>query len=435
MIAYEQAVIGAIMIDPACYYQVADIISPDDFAHPANRVIFSAIAKMCRESQPVDPVTMGDVLPDHTDYLMNIAMNTASSANVRAYAEGVQKESESRRVKSAGQRIAADDCTFEDAQKILAEAAPRSMSSLRPVKEYMQEALQVMQDRCDRQEAITGLPTGLKDLDEATSGLQPGTLNILAARPSMGKSSAAMQIAVRTALRKKRVVVFSMEMTGVQLSERAVSLISRVPYGFIRSPKLLQEEHWPRITDAYAKLGESCLVIDDSSSQRAETICARARQLHMQSPLSLVVIDHLGWVKLPGKNRPDLETSNVTKALKELSKDLAIPVLLLVQLNRSLEQRADKRPMMSDLRESGGIEEDADVVMMLYRDEYYHPNSPHKGYAECILRKNREGMMCTIPLQTHLDVMRFDSCDGLPHVESPRKTYGFSANPDFRSQD
>ena len=427
---YEQAVLGAVMLDGAAYWRVADVVTADDFVEPAHVEIFEAIAELAKQGKPVDPVTMADELPQHAGYLYSNSEN-CTVANVRAYAEEVRKAAEGRRVKRAGQRIASMQCSYSEAQQILAEVAPRDSHAAKPIKAYMQDALALMQKRCDAQEAITGLPTGLDGLDAVTSGLQPGNLVIIAARPSMGKTALALQLAVRTALRKKRVAVFELEMTGVQLSERAVSLISGVPFGKIKSPSQLDEADWPRITDAYGRLETSALIVDDSGAQNIESLCARVRQLHMQEPLSLIVVDHLGLLDLPGKNRPDIETGNVTKQLKALAKELGIPVILLVQLNRGVEARADKKPVLSDLRESGRIEEDADLVLMLYRDDYYNANSPAKGYAELLIRKNRDGETTSVPLLAKLAVMRFESCEGLP--DAPAKTKSFEPAIDFGS--
>jgi replicative DNA helicase len=413
MSAYEQAVIGAMMLDENAYWGVADIVRTDDFAVPVNAEIFEAIAELCKRGKPVDPVTMGEELPQHASYMLDVC-NGCSTTSARHYAEEVRKAGEMRRVNVAGQKITAMHCGYSDAQRILAEVAPRDSSAAKPIKAYMADALMLMQQRCDSESDVTGLPTGLVGLDAKTSGLQPGTLNIIAARPSMGKTALALQIAVRTGLRNKRVAVFELEMTGVQLSERAVALISGVNFGRIKSPKALDEADWPRITEAFAKLEKSALIVDESSTQNVESICARARQMHMQEPLTLIVVDHLGLIDLPGKGNPVSETGAVTKALKALAKDLKVPVFLAVQLNRSCEQRSDKRPLLSDLRESGRIEEDADLVMMLYRDDYYNENSAHKGYVEVLIRKNRDGETGMVPLRANLAVMRFESCEGLP---------------------
>jgi replicative DNA helicase len=416
-LSYEQAVLGAVMLDGATFWKVADLIGEADFSDKRHAEIFGAIRELCKQGKPVDAVMMGDVLPQYDTYMIEMASN-ATASNVRAYAEEVRLASEGRRVTAAGQRIALGGVTYGEAQRILADVAPRNTDAIKPIRAYMGGALELMMKRCEQEEVVTGLPTGIDALDEATSGLQPGTVIIIAARPSMGKTALALQLAIRTAVRKKRVAVFEMEMTGVQLSERGIAQISGVNYGHIKSPKNMLEEEWPRITNAFAMLEGASLIVDESSTQTIDTLEARIRQLHMESPLELVVIDHLGLIALPGKVRADLETGEVTRRLKALAKDLQIPIICLVQLNRGVEARADKRPIMSDLRESGRIEEDADLVMMIYRDEYYNANSPHKGYAELLLRKNREGEMKMIPLISKLHIMRFEGCEGLPNANS-----------------
>ena len=412
MTSYEQAVIGAIMLDATAYWQVADMIGASDFAEPKHQTIFAAIVELAENSKPVDAVTMGDELPEFSDYLLTIATNTPGSANVRAYAEELRKASEIRRVKRAGLEIAGCGEGFVEAHRILAGVAPRDSHAVKPVKDYMRDALALMQKQCDAEEPLVGLSTGLADLDMVTLGLQPATLTVIAARPSMGKTALGMQLGLRNTLRGHRVMVFEMEMSGVQLVQRAVSLISGVKFERIKRPQMLEDVDWPKVTDAYGKLEKSALIVDESSSQTIETICARARQEHMKSKLSMIVVDHLGLINLPGKTREAVELGDVTKRLKALAKDLSIPIVCLVQLNRSVEQRHDKRPLLSDLRESGRIEEDADVVMMIYRDDYYHPDSPDKGLAELLIRKNRDGETKTIDLVAKLDVMKFEAFDG-----------------------
>lgn len=416
-LSYEQAVLGAVMLDGSVFWQVADIVSEADFYDRRHAEIFGAIRELCKVGKPVDAVTMGDVLPQFDTYMLEMA-GGATVANARAYAEEVRLVSEGRRVTEAGRRIALGGVSFGDAQRILADVAPRNTAAIKPIRAYMSGALELMMKRCEQEDVVTGLATGIDALDEATSGLQPGTLIIVAARPSMGKTAFALQLAVRTAVRKKRVAVFEMEMTGVQLSERAVSQISNVTYGHIKSPKNMLEEDWPKITRAFGTLENASLIVDESSTQTIDTLEARIRQMHMEAELGLVVVDHLGLVVLPGKGRPDQETGEITRRLKALAKDLQIPILCLVQLNRKVEERADKRPVMSDLRESGRIEEDADLVMMIYRDDYYNAKSPHKGYAELLLRKNREGEMKMVPLISKLHVMRFEGCEGLPNAST-----------------
>lgn len=417
----EESVLGAVLLDPAAYWQVADIITADDFGNERNQAIFAEVARRNESSLPADVFVVGEAMPDIAADLIVLANNTASTAStvVRSYAEIVRQDSERRKVVIAGRRMAMERATFAEAQVILADVAPRDTKAAKIASVLLSEVMDSMQRRLEQDGAITGLSTGLSNLDKRTSGLQPGNLYIIAGRPSMGKTAAGVQIGVNIALTGKRVFVAELEMTGVGLTERAISYVGSVDFGLIKKPKLLQEDHWTRITGATAKIHESGLIIDDTPGQTAEQIIAKARQLHMQSPLSLMILDHLGLVRLPGRGRTDLETGAVTKALKVLAKTLRIPVICLVQLNRKVEERQDKRPMLSDLRESGGIEEDADVVVMLYRDDYYNANSPHKGFAEWLIRKNRDGETGMDPYKAALNQMHFRDAEELPYVPAP----------------
>jgi len=444
MSASEQAVIGAIFLDAAAYWQVADVVGVEDFGDQRNARLFAKLKDLCDAAQPVDVFVVGESFGDNqmATYAMEVTNNAASAANARAYAEIVRTESERRKVVAAGRRMALEAPTFNEAQAILATVAPRNAKAAKHVSGILTEVMDSMQSRIEQDGSMTGLSSGIPSFDDRTGGMHPGDLIIIAGRPSMGKTTKGMQIAVNVAVAGGRAYVAEMEMTGTGLTERAMSYLARVDYGLIRKPKLLREEHWPRLLNATKDLNESGLIIDDSASQTAESIVARAMQMHMQEPLSLVVVDHLGLVQLPGRGRTDLETGLVTKALKRMAKKLGIPVICLVQLNRKVEERTDKRPLLSDLRESGGIEEDADVVVMLYRDEYYHPESPFKGYAEALYRKNRDGVTGMEPLRAVLNQMHFAPCEGLPNVieterqssGSPRR-FGRSANFQARGRE
>jgi replicative DNA helicase len=437
MSAAEQAVLGAVMLDASAYWQVADIVTADDFGDERNARVYTHLAGLIEAAKPVDVFMIGESLPDLSHYVLEVANASASASTARAYADVVRQDSERRKVVAAGRRMALERPTFAEAQAILADVAPRNANAIKSAGELLGSVMDSMQRRLEQDGSITGQSTGLANFDKRTSGLQPGCLYIIAGRPSMGKTAAGLQIAVNVAMQGKRAFVAELEMTGEGLTERALSYLSGVDYGLIRHPKMLREEHWPRITDATAKVNASGLIIDDTPGQTGEQIIAKARQLHMQSPLSLLVVDHLGLVRLPGRGRPDLETSAITKSLKALAKKLSIPVLCLVQLNRKVEERQDKRPLLSDLRESGGIEEDADVVVMLYRDEYYHAESQHKGYAEWLIRKNRDGETGMDPYRAVLNQMHFVDAEELPYVPEPepRRPHGrFGRSTGFQAR-
>lgn len=451
----EQAVLGGLMLSPNALDKISYRLTEEDFYRRDHRLIWRAIVELSAKGMPCDAVTMGDWFDTHgmaemiggASYLIKLANDTPSAANIQSYAEIVREKSILRQLIDAGVSIT-EDAYRPDGKSVkeilqsagqrvfkISEASDRgTLAAIRPVKAYMGEALSEMQKLCDDENAFVGLPTGLSHLDEVTAGLEPATLIMVAARPSMGKTALAIQLAVRNALRRKRVAVFEIEMSGKRLTQRAVSLISGIPYSSIRRPKTLGEEDWPKIVDAYAKLEKSALIIDESSSQTAESICARAKQLHMQEPLSLVVIDHLGLVRLPGKTLEAIETGHVTTQFKALAKDLDIPVIVLVQLNRKVEERHDKRPLLSDLRDSGRIEEDADIVVMIYRDDYYNPDSQDRGLAELLVRKNRDGEVKNITIKARLDIMRFETYEGETHVKPKRTVIGFSGYADGKAK-
>lgn len=428
MSASEQAVLGAILLDATAYWQVADVVGVEDFGDQRNARLFAKLKDLCDAAQPIDVFVVGESFGDNamSGYTMDVASNTASAANARAYAEVVRSDSERRKVVAAGRRMAMEAPTFNEAQAILAQVAPRHAKAAKLAPEVLAEVMDAMQAKIEMEGHTMGLSTGIGNFDRRTGGLYPQTLTIIAGRPSMGKTALAMQIAVNVALSGKRVYVATMEMSAKALMERALSYVSKVDYGLIRKPKLLQDSDWMKIVAATELLNASGLIIDETPAQTRESFIARATQHHMQSPLGLMVADHLGLFQLPGKGRPDLETGNITKGIRNLSKTLNIPAICLVQLNRKVEERQNKRPLMSDLRESGGIEEDADVVAMVYRDEYYNAESPQKGYAEIRFPKNREDETGMEPLRTHLNQMHFADCEALPDVyeAEPRRTSG-----------
>ncbi|MBB3227024.1 replicative DNA helicase [Luteibacter sp. Sphag1AF] len=423
MSASEQAVVGAILLDANAYWQVSDIIGAEDFGDQRNARLFAKLKESCEAGSPVDFFVVAESFGDRnmSAYTMDVANNATSAANARAYADVVRQDSERRKVVAAGRRMALEAPTFNEAQAILAQVAPRNAKSSKSAPEVLVEVMDGMQSRLEMDGSITGLSTGIGNFDRRTSGLHSQTLTIIAGRPSMGKTALAMQIAVNVALTGKRVYIATMEMSARALMERAIAYVARVDYGLIRRPKLLREEDWMKVVSATEILNKSGLIIDETPAQTKESLTARVQQHHMSSPLSLIVVDHLGLFKLPGKGRPDLETGSITKDIRNTAKKLDIPAIVLVQLNRSLESRQDRRPILADLRESGGIEEDADVVAMVYRDEYYHSESPQKGFAELIFRKNREDETGTEPLRAHLSQMHFADCEDLPYESEPER--------------
>jgi replicative DNA helicase len=429
----EQAVLGGIMLAPDAYWRVSGLLTADDFSLPAHKQIWQAIRECLQptpgsDPTPIDPVTLGEWFEARGKssvvqggaYLIELFTQTPSAANIVAYAEIVAKRAEAERVQAAGRRIAACD-NFADAQTLLAEVRPQQMARVKSVKDGLTEMVEALQRRYDATGDLSGLPTGVASLDALTSGWQPGNLVIVAARPGMGKTAYALQAAMAAG----RCLYFSLEMTAGELMERAVANLGELPHRWLRFPKDAPDNALSYITEASRTVSKLPLQIDDTASRNVDVICSITRQAHMVEPLKLIVIDHLGLIAREGKHDPS-ELGAITSALKRLAKETDATVMLLCQLNRGLESRTDKRPMLSDLRDSGRIEEDADVVMALYRDEYYTPNGPLTGYLEMIIRKNRSGEQGTAWAKALLSQMRLESCD------EPERSVGAVASNDGR---
>jgi replicative DNA helicase len=409
----EQAVLGGLMLTPEAWDRVADRVVEEDFYRKDNRLIFRAIAELAGRNQPCDAVTLGEWFESHglaaeiggSAVLVELANSTPSAANINAYAEIVRDKSVLRRLIDAGTEIIGNGYRtegrttqqiLEDAEQRvfkIAEAGARGRQGFVEIRRVAQEAIRILHDRYENKGRVTGLPTGFVDLDEMTAGLQPSDLIVLAGRPSMGKTALAINMAESAVLQaKKAVAVFSMEMSATQLAFRLVSSLGRINQQQLRTGDLAEED-WPRVTQAITLLSESKLFIDDTPALSPVDLRSRARRLHREhGGLGLIVIDYLQLMQVPGsKENRATEISEISRGLKALAKELNVPVIALSQLNRSLEQRSDRRPMMADLRESGAIEQDADVIMFIYRDEYYNKESPDKGTAEVIIGKQRNG--------------------------------------------
>lgn len=411
----EQAVIGGLMLDNNAWDQVADRVVDEDFHLLDHRILFSAIARLAENNQPFDVVTLSEAV-QHSDrarevnnanllsYLATLAKETPTAANIGAYADIVREKSILRMLASTGTEIVSDAYQPEgrDSRSLLDKAeqsifqisdrGARGRVGFQPINQLLSSTVERIDELYESDQAITGLATGFDEFDEQTSGLQPGDLIIVAGRPSMGKTSFAMNIAEYTAIRHKASVgIFSMEMPGHQITMRMLSSIGRINQQRVRTGKLTEED-WPRLTSSVSMLTEAKLFIDDSAALSPTEVRARARRLKREHGLSLIVIDYLQLMQVHGssENRAT-EISEISRALKSLAKELDIPIIALSQLNRSLEQRTDKRPVMSDLRESGAIEQDADLIAFIYRDEVYHDDSPDQGTAEIIVAKQRNG--------------------------------------------
>jgi replicative DNA helicase len=368
---------------------------------------------------PCDAVTLGEWFESNklaelvggSSYILQLANSTPSAANIVAYAEIVREKSILRQLIDAGTEITGDGFQPEgrSTQEILegaeqkvfriAESGARGRKSFVAMRAAVKEAFQILHQRYESKGSVTGLATGFADLDELTAGLQPSDLIIVAARPSMGKTALAVNFAEHAAMRsKKAVAIFSMEMSASQLAFRLISSLGRINQQHLRTGDI-QEEEWPRVTSAITMLSDAKIFIDDTPALSPAELRARARRLKREHDLGLIVIDYLQLMAVPGnKENRATEISEISRGLKALAKELNIPVIALSQLNRSLEQRTDKRPVMADLRESGAIEQDADVILFIYRDEYYNPESSDKGLAEIIIGKQRNGPTGTVKL-------------------------------------
>lgn len=409
----EQAIIGGLMLENQVWDKISTKICEADFYRAEHRILFRSILVLATRSQPFDVVTLLDNLKSNNAldeaggeaYLFELANNTPSVANVSAYADIVREKSVHRQLigvatdiadsaYNPGNREVPELLDFAESKVFaIAEQTP-SNGGPEMIKSVLVKAVEKIDALFHSGNSITGLATGLTDLDELTSGLQPSDLIIVAGRPSMGKTTLAMNMAEHAAIKSsKPVLVFSMEMPADSLAMRMMSSLGRIDQHRIRTGKL-DDDDWPRITSAVHMLSEAPLFIDDTGGLSPSELRARARRLVKEhGQLGLIVVDYLQLMKVPGMKADNrtAEISEISRSLKSLAKELSVPVIALSQLNRSLEQRQDKRPVMSDLRESGAIEQDADLICFIYRDEVYNEDSPDKGTAEVIIAKQRNG--------------------------------------------
>ncbi|MCL2830244.1 MAG: replicative DNA helicase [Betaproteobacteria bacterium] len=429
----EQSVLGGLMLDNSAWDKISDLVGENDFYRDDHRRIYRQIQRMLERGKPADVVTVAEALDaagesEHTGglaYLGELAANTPSASNIRRYGEIVRERAVLRQLVTVGDEIAGSALNplGRETKQLLDEAEARvfaiaesgmrhqsGFQHINPLLDQVVERIQELHDR-DNPSDVTGLPTGYTDLDHMTSGLQPGDLIIVAGRPSMGKTSLALNMAeyVGTEVGAP-VAVFSMEMGGTQLAMRMLASIGKIDQHRMRTGRLIDEE-WGRLSYAFAKIHEKPIYIDETPAMNPIDLRARARRLHRQcGKLGLIVIDYLQLMSSSstGENRAT-EISEISRSLKGLAKELDVPVVALSQLNRSLEQRPNKRPVMSDLRESGAIEQDADLIMFIYRDEVYNPDSTDKGVAEIIIGKQRNGPIGVVRLTFLGEYTRFEN--------------------------
>ena len=424
----EQSVIGGLLLDNRAWDRVGETLTAEDFYRREHRLIFQAIASLCEEACPADIVTVSERLEKGGEldvvgglsYLASVANNTPSAANIGAYTNIVSERSVLRQLLRAASDITSTTyqpdgrgvtelLDFAEKRVLeISEKGPRR-GEVKPISKLLSEAVDRIDVLFRSQSAITGVSTGFMDLDEKTSGMQPSDLIIIAGRPSMGKTSLAMNIAENAAVgHKVPVAVFSMEMPGSQLAMRMMSSLGRINAHRMRTGKL-NDDDWPRLTSSVSLLNEAPIFIDDTPGLTALDIRSRARRIKREHGLGMIVIDYLQLMTGGGEENRATEISNMTRSLKGLAKELNVPVIALSQLNRSVETRTDKRPVMSDLRESGAIEQDADVILFVYRDEVYREDSPDKGIAEIIIGKQRNGPIGTVRLTFLGEYTKFEN--------------------------
>ena len=410
----EESLLGAMLLSREAIAVAAEVCAAPDFYRPAHGHIFDAVLSLYAQGEPADPVTVADELRRSglidmvggSGALVGLLAGTPTTANASHYARIVEEHSLLRRLIGVAGEIAEigyglpDDVTaaVDRAEAMVFDVAQRrttdTMSALRDLLSLNLDRLEMLYERGD---AITGIPTGYLDLDEKLNGLQPNALYIVGARPAMGKSAFALGMAAHAALeQRKPVLFFSLEMSHMELTQRLLCAEARVDSLRMRNGKLHAED-WPKITTAVGRLADAPIYIDDNPNLTVMEIRGKARRLKAKlGDLGLIVIDYLQLMtgRTNAENR-QVEVAEISRGLKILARELEVPVVALSQLSRSLEQRADKRPMLSDLRESGSLEQDADVVMFLYRDEVYNPESPERGTAEVIISKHRSGPVGT----------------------------------------
>lgn len=431
----EQSLLGGLLLDNLSFDSVADIVTEDDFYRFEHRLIFRTIVELILNNHPADIITVQERLKIQSeldnaggfDYLVSLAQNTPSAANIRRYAEIVRERSVMRQLANVGTEIArnayttqgrsAEELLDEAEQKVfnIAENMQQTKQGFLPIRDLIAENIEQIDRLCMRKDAdeVTGISTGFIDLDKITSGLQRKDLIIIAGRPSMGKTAFAINIAENVALKAKLpVAIFSMEMGAAQLVSRMLSSIGRLDQKLLSDGKL-EDYHWTQFNEAVLKLSDAPIHIDETGMLTALEIRARARRLARQydGKLGLIVIDYLQMMQGSGRRNENrvAELAEISRSLKSLAKELDVPVIALSQLSRKVEDRPDKKPLMSDLRDSGAIEQDADLIMLMYRESYYTKDESKKTLAECIIGKHRNGPTGSIPLTFLGHLTRFEN--------------------------
>lgn len=412
----EQSVIGSMMLDREAIVVASELISGEDFYHKQYGIVFDSMVELHEEGRPVDVVTLQDRLKEKDvppevsslEFIRDILTAVPTSANIKSYAAIVAEKSILRKMIRLNEDIANQcysgkesmEVILEDAEKRIFELVQnRNSGEFIPIRQVVMNALEKIEAASKNSGRVTGIATGFLDLDYKTSGMQPADLVLIAARPSMGKTAFVLNIAQHVAFRlKEAVAIFSLEMSKEQLVNRMFSLESNVDAQNLRNGTLSDEE-WEKLIESAGVIGKSKLIIDDTAGISISELRSKCRKFKLEHNIKMIIIDYLQLMSGSGRSESrQQEISEISRSLKKLARELNVPVLALSQLSRAVEQRPDHRPMMSDLRESGAIEQDADVVMFIYRDDYYNKDSEKKGISEIIIGKQRNGPIGTVEL-------------------------------------
>jgi replicative DNA helicase len=431
----EESVLGGVLFDAHALDRVIEVLSVEDFYRESHRKIFRAMLALSEKGEPIDLITLSDLLKSRGElqdiggatYLAELADKVPSAANIGHYARIVREKAVLRGLINVCNEITSrcyngqEDIEpfLDEAERLIFDVSEKRVRpSFFKMGDLIMDTIKTVEQLFERKELVTGVPTGFLDLDRLTAGLQPSDLIIVAARPSMGKTAIVLNIAQYVALHANTAVaIFSLEMSKEQLVLRMLCSEARVDNAKVRTG-YLGERDFPRLAMAAGRLAEAPIYIDDTPAQNVLELRAKARRLKREANIGLLVIDYLQLMRgLTAQENRTQELSEISRSLKSLAKELNIPVIALSQLNRQVEQRADRRPMMADIRESGAIEQDADVIMFIYRDEVYKPDSQDEGVAEVIIGKQRNGPTGTVRLAFRREYTRFDNL--IDHMEPP----------------
>jgi len=431
----EESVLGGVLFDTHALDRVVEMLSVEDFYRESHRKIFRAMLALSEKSEPIDLITLSDILKARGElqdiggatYLAELVDKVPSAANIGHYARIVREKAVLRSLINVCNEISSRCYSGEEDIEPFLDEAERlifdvSEKRVRPsffkMGDLIMDTIKTVEQLFERKELVTGVPTGFLDLDRMTAGLQPSDLVIVASRPSMGKTALVLNIAQYMALHANTAVaIFSLEMSKEQLVLRMLCSEARVDIAKVRTG-YLGERDFPRLAMAAGRLAEAPIYIDDTPAQNVLELRAKSRRLKREANIGLIIIDYLQLMRgLTAQENRTQELSEISRSLKSLAKELNIPVIALSQLNRQVEQRADRRPMMADIRESGAIEQDADVIMFIYRDEVYKPDSQDEGVAEVIIGKQRNGPTGTVRLTFRREYTRFDNL--VEHLEPP----------------